>query len=308
VDFAQMRAFALAVVPHATHTSLIVNREVAQSATLWAMETLFPEKPAKSAVFDTDLGQRALLGSWLGLFGLVLLFPAAVQMAGSAASRNGAEPLPAKPSYLLLIVEQGVFALAGVLLLAVFVPLRFLHLYDGEYLASLLLISGALLLSFNWKYARANLSVHRKALLAAAVLGFAAILAVGGWSNWRLGDLWMNAPRWARFAALLPVGYVFCFAEEVTLGPVGAGKDRAIRFGIFLIMRIELWLACILAYFELESGRALLGVLVTGLGIFSVVQRLATDGLRLRTGSATAAAGFGAILAAWFIAAVFPLT
>lgn len=118
----------------------------------------------------------------------------------------------------------------------------------------------------------------------------------------------MNAPRWARFAALLPVGYIFCFAEEVTLGPVGAGKNRAMRFGVFLIMRVELWLAILLAYYELESGRALLGVLVTGLAIFSVVQRLATDALRLRTGSATGAAGFGAILAAWLIAAVFPLT
>jgi len=42
-------------------------------------------------------------------------------------------------------------------------------------------------------------------------------------------------------------------------------------------------------------------------GAFSVLQRLATDVLLRRTGSATAAAAFGAILAAWFIAAVFPL-
>ena len=307
-DFSEMRAFAVAVVPHATHTSLIVHREVAQNATLWAVEALSPEKPAKSgALGTTDLGQRALLGSWLGLFGLALLFPAAVLAAGTFANSAHAESVQDKPPYPLLIAEQAVFALIGILVLAEFVPLRFLHLYDGEYLASLLLVYGALLLISNWRYARTNFSVQRKALLAAAVLGFAAILAVGGWSNWRLGDLWMNAPRWARFVALLPVGYLFCFAEEVTLGPVGAGKNRAMRFGVFLIMRLELWLAILLAYYELESGQALLGVLVTGLAIFSLVQRLATDALRLRTGSATAAAGFGAILAAWFIAAVFPL-
>jgi pimeloyl-ACP methyl ester carboxylesterase len=307
VDFAEMRAFAVAVVPHATHTSLIVNREVAQNTTLWAMETLFPEKPAKSGALGTDLGQRALLGSWLGLAGLALLFPAGVVAAGTFVNSAQTESVQDRPPYPLLIAEQAVFALIGILVLAEFVPLRFLHLYDGEYLASLLLISGALLLISNWRYARANLFVQRKAVLAATVLGFAAILAAGGWSNWRLGDLWMNAPRWARFAALLPVGYLFCFAEEVTLGPVGAGKNRAMRFGVFLIMRLELWLAILLAYYELESGRALLGVLVTGMTIFSLVQRLATDALRLRTGSATAAAGFGAILAAWFIAAVFPL-
>lgn len=309
VDFAEMRAFAVAVVPHATHTSLIVNREVAQNATLWAVETLSPEKLAKSgALLGMDLGQRSLLGSWVGLAGLALLFPAAVRATGTFVNSAHAESVRDKPPYPLLIAEQAVFALIGILVLAVFIPLRFLHLYDGEYLASLLLISGSLLLIFNWKYTRANFSMQRKALLAAAVLGFAAILALGGWSNWRLGDLWMNAPRWARFAALLPVGYVFCFAEEVTLGAVGAGKNRAMRFGVFLIMRLELWLAILLAYYELGSGQALLGVLVTGLAIFSVLQRLATDALRLRTGSATAAAGFGAILAAWFIAAVFPLT
>jgi hypothetical protein len=73
-------------------------------------------------------------------------------------------------------------------------------------------------------------------------------------------------------------------------------------------MRLELWLACILAYYELDSGRALLGVLVTGLAIFSILQRLASDSLRTRIGSALAAALFGAILVSWFIAAVFPLT
>ena len=54
-------------------------------------------------------------------------------------------------------------------------------------------------------------------------------------------------------------------------------------------------------------GHALLGVLVVGLGAFSFAQRLATDAVRLRTGSAAAAAVFGAILASWFVAAVFPL-
>ena len=61
-------------------------------------------------------------------------------------------------------------------------------------------------------------------------------------------------------------------------------------------------------YYALASGQVLIPLLFVYLAVFSMLQRLATDALRSRTGSATAAAFFGAILAAWFIAAVFPLT
>jgi len=318
-DFSERRAIELQVVSHASHTSLITDRRVAHDSELWAMETLFPRVEQKTLALNLDLttyntfqrGERLLDGSLLGLVGLILLFPVASAVAGtlSKPSRNDEIPTEAvHPKYLLLIVEQAVCALAAVLILAFFVPLSFLHLYDGDYLASLLLLSGTLLLILNWKYVRANVSTNISGLIVAAVLAFAAFLATGAWLNWQLADLWMNAPRWLRFGALLPVCFLFCFAEEIALGPVASGKHRITRFSVFLAMRLELWLACILAYYELDSGRALLGVLVTGLAIFSILQRLASDSLRTRTRSSLAAALFGAILASWFIAAVFPLT
>ena len=320
-DFSERRAVELRVVPHATHTSLITDRRVAHDSGLWAAETLLSRIEHKTLGLSPDLsthdsygqGQQNLVGSLLGLVGLILLFPAAVTFVGTMPIPSRDESIatktpPAHPKHLLLIVEQAVCALVAVLILAVFVPLRFLHLYDGDYLASLLLISGTLLLVLNWKHVRANFCVNVKALLIAAALAFAAFLATSAWLDWQLADLWMNAPRWQRFAALLPVSFVFCFAEEIALGPVGSGKHRTARFSVFLAMRLELWLACIMAYYELDSGRALLGVLVTGLAIFSILQRLASDSLRTRAGSALAAAIFGAILASWFIAAVFPLT
>ncbi len=92
------------------------------------------------------------------------------------------------------------------------------------------------------------------------------------------------------------------------LGEVGDGSRRARRFVLFLVLRLEIFLACILAYYVLDSGEALIGLFIVGLAAFSIFQRLATDAFRLRTGSATAAAVFGAILASWFIAAVFPLS
>jgi len=102
--------------------------------------------------------------------------------------------------------------------------------------------------------------------------------------------------------------WIYCFAEEVVLGPVRIGKRRALRFGIFLLFRLELWIACAIAFYSLGSSQVLMVILFAFLAQFSILQRLATDALRLRTGSAMAAALFNAILASWFIAAVFPLT
>jgi hypothetical protein len=181
-------------------------------------------------------------------------------------------------------------------------------MYTGEYLASLVLIVGVMLIALNWKDAKERFSFRLPRFLAAAALAFATFLAFGAWLNWQLDDAWLNAPRWIRFAALVPILWIFSYAEEVVLGPVRIGKRRALRFAVFLLLRLELWVACVIGFYYLGSSQILLVILFTFLAQFSILQRLATDALRLRTGSATAAALFSAILAAWFIAAVFPLT
>jgi pimeloyl-ACP methyl ester carboxylesterase len=315
-DFGEDRAFELEVLRHTAHTGSIIDRGVAHRSEDWAMEALFPNIDAKTRALNLDLatydtfnrGRRRLAGALLGLLGLGFLFSAGVGMVSAVAGPVRAPEAGAHPPYRLMIAEGAVCALASVLFLALLVPLRFLHLYDGDYLASLLMLSGTLLLVMNWKYAKQNFSIEARGLLSAIAVGMVVILATGAWCNWQLSDLWMNGPRWLRFAALLPVMWIFSFSEEVVLGPVGTGKRRARRFASFLLMRLELWLACVLAYYTLASGRALILVLMTGLAAFSVLQRAAADAVRLRTPSVAVAAAFDAILLAWFVAAVFPLT
>ncbi len=314
-DFAQQRAFDLRYADGATHTSLIFDRSVAHQSEQWIMQSLFPQIPPKTLALDLDLapyatanrGRHRLAGSILGLVGILLLFPICTTFAARLARSPGTELPPAHPPYSLVLAEVAVCALAGVLVLTLGVPLRFLHMFTADYLASLLLIVGAGLLFLNRRYARENWSLD-PALLSAAVLGFATFLAIGAWLNWQLDDAWLNAPRWLRFVALIPVTYIFCFAEEVVLGPVQSGAARALRFAMFLALRLEIFLACALAYYKLMSGQVLIVLLFVFLAAFSILQRLAADGLRRRIGSATAAALFSAILASWFIASVFPLT
>jgi hypothetical protein len=330
-----LRAFDLERIPFASHTSLLLDRRVAHRSELWAMRALFPNVATETlslnvdlATYETfDFGRRRLAGALLGLIGLLMIFPlaasAVVQVfrifrtVGNRADSARATDLhdgpridstDRVPGRVLILSEGIICALIGVLILMAFVPLKFLHIYSGDYLASLLLIYGALLLNLNRANARAAFSLDPATKLAAAILGVGAILAVGAWLNWQLTDGWMNAPRWLRFCALLPVLWIFAYAEEVVLGPVDSGWRRAIRFVFAIALRLELWLVCAFAYYELVSGQVLILLLVTALALFSILQRLGTDALRRRTGSAPAAALFGAILGAWLIASVFPLT
>jgi alpha-beta hydrolase superfamily lysophospholipase len=323
-DFVQQRAFELRPLPHSTHTSLLSDRRVAHDSEKWAMQALFPDIAADTLTLNLDLatyetfghGRRRLAGGILGLVGILLLFPIAVALAAKfAATPATTDPasLPLEstgnhPSARLLLAEGALCAMLGALLLVLGTPLKFLHLYTGAYLASLLLIVGVLLLIFNFGFAMEYASLPGKKLAVAAILAFATFLAIGAWLNWQLDDAWLNAPRWLRFAGLLPVTWIYCFAEEVVLGPVHHGLQRAVRFAVFLLLRLELFLACTLAWYFFASGQVLIPLLFVYLALFSILQRLATDALRSHNGSATAAALFGAILASWFVAVVFPLT
>jgi len=325
-DFVEQRAFDLRHLPHSTHISLLSDRRVAHDSEKWAMQALFPNIAADTLTLNLDLatyetfGQgRRLAGGILGLVGILLLFPMVVTVAAkfarAFAATGATDPAASHiespgnhPSARLLLAEGALCAMLGVLLLVLGTPLKFLHLYTGSYLASLLLIVGMLLLIFNFGFAMEYAALHAKSLAVAAILGFATFLAVGAWLNWQLDDAWLNAPRWLRFAGLLPFLWIYSFAEEVVLGPVGHDLERAVRFAVFLVLRLEIFFACTLAWYLFASGQVLIPLLFVYLAVFSILQRLATDALRPRTGSATAAALFGAILASWFIAGVFPLT
>ncbi len=305
-DFRQARAFHLEVTPWSDHTSLLADPRVFQQASDWIAYAL--NSASRSHEDHSPSYRYRDFAPLIGLLSILLLFPFSATVATRIAGPPASDSPPASPFAALALAEGAACALASVLILAVWVPLSPLRLYTGDYLASLLLIAGGLLLVLNGKSAKQALGAKFRTVVAAVLVGFTVILGLGAWLNWQIADLWLNVPRWLRFAGILPVAFIFCFAEEVLLGPVGKGRLRALRFALFLALRAELWLACLFSYYALASGQVLILILVVSLMLFSILQRLATDALRLRTGSATAAAVFGAILAAWFIAAVFPLT
>jgi len=315
-DFAQQRAFELQLIPHSSHTSLISDRRVAHNSEQWAMQTLFPDISPETVALNLDLatyetfgnGRRRLAGGALGLIGILLIFPLAVSLLAKIGGPTSPEVPGLRPRIPMLLAEVAICAMIGVLLLTIGVPLKFLHLYTGAYLVSLLTVVGLMLLIMNFGFALEYASLRPLRLIGALLLGFATFLPIGVWLNWQITDAWLNVPRWLRFVEILPFLWLYFFAEEVVLGPVRSGGERAKRFAVFLALRLEIFLACVLAYYAFASGQVLIVLLFVYLALFSILQRLATDALRSRTGTATAAALFGAILGAWFIASLFPLT
>ncbi|HXN21072.1 MAG TPA: alpha/beta fold hydrolase [Candidatus Binatus sp.] len=315
-DFAQKRAFDLRYQAGGTHTSLVMDRDVAHQSERWIMQCLFPEIAPETLALNLDLapyavankGRHRLAGSVLGLIGILLLFPFCAALVASVAGPPHAEPLLDHPPYALSLAEAAVAALAGILLLPLGIPLKFLHIYTADYFLSVLLMVGLVLLFFNRARIWESWPPSAWSSIIAAIFALAVVLSLGAWLNWQLDDAWLNEPRWIRFAAILPITLIFCGAEELVLGPVQSGKRRALRFAVFLWLRLEIILACTLAYYELRSGQVLIPLLAVFLALFSVLQRLGADALRKRTGSIAAAILFSAILAAWFVAAVFPLT
>ena len=316
VDFRQLRAFHLEFVPRASHTSIVIDSRVARQAANWVEDSLeqariregtggWTDEAPQSESLATLLASIAPFG---GMVALLMMFPFALALTVRGGGSLQPEQSGARSAAWLALAEGAVGSLAGVLLLRVGIPLKALRIYSGGYLASLLLIVGLLLLVFNRRAANEAWKWRASKALQAAMLGFAVMLAAGAWLNWRTADLWLGGARWERFAAILPVSFLFAFGEETILGPVGNGRRRAARFVVAQLVRLELWLACLLAFYVLANGQAVIAILFMALTTFSVLQRLGTDAIRHHTGSATAAAVFGAILTAWFIAAVFPLT
>jgi hypothetical protein len=96
-------------------------------------------------------------------------------------------------------------------------------------------------------------------------------------------------------------------AEEAAVGPPAGSRDLA-RFGTFIALRLILWLALLAGILIFLSGQVLMALLAPFFITVSLGQRVGGDALRRRTGSSAAAAIFSAILAAWLMIAVFPLS
>jgi len=301
-DFQQRRAADGIVVPWTAHGAVVLDSRALKAMASWARAAIGLTGPVETPPGDP------LTGEILGIAGICLLFPLATTWIVRIFRANfPAEQKPAPLSVSAVIARWSVAALLALSIVTLWYPERLFPFYGGGYLACFLLLAGIALALLFRKQFRGAFDHGYRPVLAAAALGLLVFCGLGAWLNWQLMEVWLSGVRWFYFVPLFVANLPYAMAEEVALGPPG-GSRRFERFRTFVMLRLILWLALLAGILIFLSGQVLMVVLVTFFVAVSLGQRFGADALRRRTGSAAAAAIFSAILAAWFMAAVFPLS
>jgi len=285
----------------ATHVSVLFSSAAMRSSQEWAARLL---NLPPTAVLPSH---RPLIGALAGFLGIMLIAgPFLREVCGKKRSEeNIATGHVVRVPRLLLEFAAG--SVLTVLILRYWIPLKVLGLFQGDYLASVSLLLGAMLIAMHWNEARSVLSSFRRHMLAAAFCGIVLFLMATAWFDLTFYEAWLTDAKWMRFPFLLAVFFLYLLAEETVLGPLQHGK-RLRRLALALTLRVITWGAMMGGVIVLHDGEILIGLLALYLGVFNFIQRSGMDLVRTETGSATATALFGAILLAGFCLVIFPLT
>ena len=313
------------IVPWATHAGLLWRPEVIRLGQDWAAKILRldGQKPGADSEGSTgDAGSHRyavpsrwpLAGCVLGLMGFFMIAGPFLREAATVPASNRAaiaEADQVRPiSWWRAVLELLAVGVLVVVLLRYWQSYRWARLFEGDYLTAFLLFCGLLLIVVHRdKFVRAfdfRSLAALKAIFAAIVL----FLMFSAWFELSVTEAWLDSTRWQRFP-LLCIALIPCLvAEEILLGPPGAkgdAKSVGKRVVVAILYRLVLWLALLFGMLALHSGEILLVLLSPYFLFLSIAQRRGMDVVREVTGSAAAAALFGAILLTGFFLVVFPL-
>jgi pimeloyl-ACP methyl ester carboxylesterase len=286
-------------IPGATHVSLLFSSAAVRAAQEWSAQIL------QLLPSGTLPSHRALVGALAGFAGLLLI---AGPFLREAVGKLSPQDLPATDTNIgvvRLFLEFGVGSILVVLLLQFWIPLKVLGLFQGDYLASFLLILGMALAAIHWNSLRRAFSGSPGQMISAAFAGLVLLLLTTAWFDLTFYEAWLTPMKWARLPFLFAVLLPYHFAEETLLGPPVAGRIGR-RIGLALSLRLITWGALMAGVLILHSGEILMGLLAIYMALFNLIQTGAVHIVHKGTGSAGAAALFGAILQAAFCLVIFP--
>lgn len=285
-------------LPGQSHVSVLFSPGVAGMSQAWAARVLNMSNPAQlpSLLY--------LGGGVLGFVGILLLSGPFLRELAAEVPKEAAGDSQA-PGTLRFLVEMVVVSFLAISALRYFIPLRALHLFEGDYLASFFLLAGVALLLLHPKLAIRKLAAKPGALVGAVEGGVILHLLVTGWFDLTVTGSWLTLQRWERFPLFFFASFLFLYALEILLGPVSEPRKR---LGIDYLAILLAWLVLVFGTFVLHSGQILVVLLMPYFALFFLFMRLGARLVRLRTDSPTAAAIFGAILLAGFSLVLFPVS
>jgi pimeloyl-ACP methyl ester carboxylesterase len=281
------------MIAGATHVSILFSEKSFAEMRAWTSQLLGTRS---DALFPKNMPALACL---LGLLGLSILTPPFLREMHPAAEPHPAPPAPSTLAWLSV-------AVCALLLARMAPPFKFLHLFQGDYLASFLLLVGILVLLRRGKWLPNWREFLSSTSFSAAASALLLSVLFGAWFELTFYEAWPTATRWLRLPLLFLCFLPWHLAEETFLGePVSSPSFN--RLAKALALRAVLWAAILVGILYLHTGAILFFLLAAYFAVFSLLQRLASDLVRFRTRSPAAAAIFGAILLAAFALAIFPV-
>src|SRR5207247_10760030 len=139
-----------------------------------------------------------------------------------------------------LFLEFAAGAILIVLLLRLWIPLKAIRLFQGDYLVSFLLLFGLLVAVAHWSCLRPALAISPRHLLAAGFAGVVLLLLSTAWFDLTFYEAWLTGARWVRFPFLLIALLPYYIAEETLLGPAERGTKWR-RLALALTLRLITW-------------------------------------------------------------------
>src|SRR2546429_7397716 len=176
-------------IPGASHVSVLFNRSVVRASQEWSAQILhLPPTAAWPS-------HGPLIGGLSGFIGLLLI---AGPFLREAAGKNGSAEIATTGTVIgvpRLFLEFAAASLLIVVLLRFWIPLKAIGLFQGDYLASFLLLFGVLLVVVHWSCVRSALTSFRR-LLAAGFGGAAVLLLAPAWLDLTFYEAWLTRARW----------------------------------------------------------------------------------------------------------------
>jgi alpha-beta hydrolase superfamily lysophospholipase len=295
-------------IPRASHVTVLFSDAAMRASQEWAAQVLHL---TPTTILPSHWPIVGALGGFMGI--VLLAGPFLREVAGKkseeaatvATAEAGARTIGGSAKRIFL--EFAAASVLIVVLLRFWIPLKAAGLFQGDYLASFLLILGVVLTALHARAIAKSLRSFPRDLLLGGFAGILLLLLSTAWFNLTFYETWLTGAKWLRFPLLLFVILLYLLAEETLLGPVESTRQWR-RLAMALGLRLISWAAMMAGILLLHSGEILIGLLGGYFALFNLVQRRGMDIVHQETGSAGAAAVFGAILLAGFCLVIFPLT
>jgi hypothetical protein len=288
-------------IPGTSHVSILFSQRTFAELRAWTSRLLGTHR-------DSLLPQNMpSLSCILGIIGLSILVPPFLREM-NPSPKSGPVIAQLGPSFPKALLVVTVAALVVALLLAArAIPVHFVRVFNGDYLAVFLFLTGIVILGIFYKFVPALKSLVPASVGSACASALVLVLLFAGWFELTFYEAWLTRARWLRFPLLLLLFLPWHFAEEILLGQPSSSPDLR-RLAKAFGLRSGVYVALFLGIQYFHSGAILLFLLLAYFITFSVLQRLACDLVRFRTQSSASAAIFGAILLAAFALVIFPVT